>query len=195
MRGGGVVEDPGELAGADHPGFVDDQHGARPEVAVFAIVERDEQAGDGVAGDAGGGFELGGGTGGEGSADDVMAGALPGVAGGVEAERLAGPGGGDQDIDRASRGGERDDQLDLLVREAGTRCERVEHVVLAGDAETSVRLVDWRVRRGGSRARRVPGWRSGCRSRVCRSAGLSSGVASCRPGHGRRARAGLHVGR
>ena len=93
-----------------------------------------------MAGDAGGGFELGGGTGGEGGADDVMAGALPGVAGGVEAERLAGPGRGDHDIDRASRGGERDDHLDLLVREAGTRGQsRVEHVVLVGDAETSVR--------------------------------------------------------
>ena len=63
VRGRGVVEDPGELAGADHARFVDDQHGAWSEVAVLVVVELDEQAGDGVAGDPGGGFELGRGAG------------------------------------------------------------------------------------------------------------------------------------
>ena len=50
-------------------------------------------------------------------AENEMSGALPGVAGGVETERLAGPGRGDHDIDRPSRGGQRGDHLELFLRE------------------------------------------------------------------------------
>ena len=70
VRGVGVVEDAGEESGADHAGFVDDEDRVGREAAVARVVEVGEQAGDGVAGDAGGGFELGGGAGRERGADD-----------------------------------------------------------------------------------------------------------------------------
>ena len=131
------------------------------EAAVFGVVEVDEKAGDGVAGDAGGGFEFGGGACRERGADDVIAGALPGVAGGVEAERLAGPGRGDHDIDRASRGGERDDQPDLLIGEARTRGERREHVSPLPRPPAGVGVVDGVVDESGLEREefvgRVPG--------------------------------------
>ncbi len=67
---------------------------------MLGLVEIGKETGDRVARDAGGGFEFGRGACRERGADDEVPGALPGVARGVEAERLAGPGRGDHDIDR-----------------------------------------------------------------------------------------------
>ena len=114
VRGRGVVEHSCELASADHSRFVDDKDRVGREGSAFAMIEVGEKTGDGVARNAGGGFEFGGGASGERGSDDEMSGALPGVAGGVEAEGLAGSRRGDHDVDRTSRGGERGDHLAVV---------------------------------------------------------------------------------
>ncbi len=93
-----MVEEPGEEAGADHPCFVDDEHTPGGQPAVFGIVEVGEERRDRLATDPGAGFELRGGSRRERGADHPMPGALPRVAG-RRGERLAGPRGGDHDLD------------------------------------------------------------------------------------------------
>ena len=64
----GFVDEAGELAGADHSGFVDDEHGSPVELEVPGgeLVER---AVDGLGVDACTGTEFGCGSGGQGGAD------------------------------------------------------------------------------------------------------------------------------
>ena len=82
----GVVECASEHACADHPGFVDHEHGVgfhrRP-------VEPSQQSRQRRGRDAGGRLELGGGAGGERGADDLIAGCLPDLAGRLERVGLA----------------------------------------------------------------------------------------------------------
>lgn len=96
-----------------HRGFVDHDHGpsVEPQGPVGEL-ERAER--EGVGRDTGLGLELGGGGRGERGTDDVVAAVAPRVGGGVEGERLAGPGGGDDDVDAVARGGDRGDRGDLF---------------------------------------------------------------------------------
>jgi hypothetical protein len=67
----GVVEEAGELAGADHPGLVDHEH--RPGLErrpVAVVVEAGEQPRQGGGADPGGGFELERGAGSQGDPGD-----------------------------------------------------------------------------------------------------------------------------
>ncbi len=89
--GGGVVEEPVEVAGADHPGLVDDHDVAGPEVTPAGVEVTEEPVQRG-GGDPGPVFELLGGSGGEGAPDDGVAACLPGVAGDSETAGLARPG-------------------------------------------------------------------------------------------------------
>ena len=117
------VEERDESAGGGHRGFVDHDHrlSVEPQGPVGELegAERDR-----VGRDTGLGLELRGGGRGERSTDDVVAAVAPGVGGGVERERLAGPGRGDDDIDPVARGGDRGDGGDLFGRELGPRVER-----------------------------------------------------------------------
>src|SRR5207244_2114800 len=79
----GVVEEPGELAGADHGRFVDDEDAAGREAGGVGPFEVGQESGQGGGGDAGAVLEFGGGPGGEGGAEHPVAGGLPGVAGGA----------------------------------------------------------------------------------------------------------------
>ena len=107
------------------------------EAAVDRMVEINEQAGDGLCGDAGGGVELGRGPGRERRADHPVAGVLPRVAGGVERERLARPRGGDHHVDAVTTGGELHDQIDLLGQDSfGPKGRRVKGHDLVVDTAT-----------------------------------------------------------
>ena len=107
------VEERDEAAGGCHRGFVDHDHGVSVEVEG-AVGELEGAERDGVGGDRGLGLELRGGGRGERGTDDVVAAVPPRVGGGVEGERLAGPGGGDDDVDPVAGGGDRGDGGDLF---------------------------------------------------------------------------------
>ena len=91
----GVVDEPCELAGADHGGFVDHHDRAAGEAGLGVAVERAEEAVEAARRDPGIGLELGGGAGGERAADDRVAGAFPHLAGDRQRVGLAGTGGTD----------------------------------------------------------------------------------------------------
>jgi hypothetical protein len=74
----GVGEQPGELAGADHPGFVDHQHGVRGHARAGGVIEVAEEPGDGAGSDAGALLQLPRSACGQGGADDAVARGLPG---------------------------------------------------------------------------------------------------------------------
>ncbi len=93
-----MVEEPVEVAGADHPGLIDDHDVAGPEVTSAGVEVTDEPV-QGVGGDPGPVGELLGSAGGEGAPDDSVAACLPGVAGDSETAGLARPRGADDDVD------------------------------------------------------------------------------------------------
>ena len=103
--GGGVVEESGEGAGADHRGFVDHQHVGGLQLGAAGVVELVEEAVDRLGGDPGSLFELGGGAGRERAAGHVVAGAFPGIAGGGERVGLAGSCRADDDFDACAPSG------------------------------------------------------------------------------------------
>ena len=120
-----------------------------------------EQAGQRGGRDAGGGFELGGGPGGERAADHAMSCGLPGLAGGVETERLARPRRRRHHLDPGTRGRQRRDQRGLLLGQAGTGPQGVGEVVFVDDTDR-VDAVGTRHRRSaGVRGRGAHGWSTG----------------------------------
>ncbi len=76
----GGVDEAGEVAGADHGGFVDDEHGAFVEEGPAGVEDADDAV-DGLGRDAGAGLELGRGAGRERGADDRVAVVVVGVVG------------------------------------------------------------------------------------------------------------------
>ena len=69
----GVVEETEDLAGTDHGGFVDNDHGVRGEASAFRSVEVDEESIDGAGRNVGVGLELTRRFGGEGASDHRVA--------------------------------------------------------------------------------------------------------------------------
>ena len=100
------VEERRDAAGGGHRRFVDHEHRLSVELEG-AVGELQGAERDGVGRDPGLGLELRGRGRGQRGADDVVAGAVPRVVRGVEAERLAGPGRGDDHIDPVPRGRDR----------------------------------------------------------------------------------------
>ncbi|HMR97512.1 MAG TPA: hypothetical protein PKE05_18415, partial [Microthrixaceae bacterium] len=84
-----MLDEPVKLTGANHPGLIEDQH-IGPVQPVSARVEVLEQRGDRLARDARPGLESACCLGSKGSAANSQPSAVPGVAGGVEGESLAG---------------------------------------------------------------------------------------------------------
>ena len=117
----GGVGERGEVAGADHAGLVDDQHAAGRSVAPCSKL--DGQPGDRGRVDAGLVAQLARRAGRERAAEHGYPAALPGLDGGAERERLAGAGGGADDLD-AVAAGQRRDELALLRAERRPRLER-----------------------------------------------------------------------
>ncbi len=115
LRAGALcgVQEGDEAAGGCHGGFVDHKDCLLVEVEG-AVGELDGAQRDGVGRDARLGLELRGGGGRERGADDVVAAAPPRVGGRVEGERLAGSGGGDDDIDTVARPRDSSDGCDLF---------------------------------------------------------------------------------
>ena len=111
----GVVDEPCELAGADHGGFVDHHDRAAGEAGLGVAVERAEEAVQAARRDPGIGLELGGGAGGEGASDDRVAVAFPHLPGDGQRVGLAGTGGTDDHRHTRPAGRERDDHRRLLV--------------------------------------------------------------------------------
>ena len=99
---GCVAQQGCEGSGADHAGLVDHEHGSLVE-SLVAVLEVEVELGDRRRADARAGLQLVRRSGGERAADHPVAGVLPGVAGGVEAERLAGARCGDKHLDRSTR--------------------------------------------------------------------------------------------
>ena len=133
----GGVEEHGELAGAGHGCFIDDEDGPCVEGQVAFLQLEDAQR-DRVRRDAGLGLELRGGGRGERSTDHGVAGATPGVGGGVETERLSGPGRGDEDIDPVPRARQPSDRGDLLAGQFRPGGERGRQCVVGRDAVPAV---------------------------------------------------------
>ncbi len=112
----GLVDEFGELAGADHSGFVDNDHGVLVEVEV-AGGDLVEGAVDGLARDTCTGLEFGGGTGRECGTDESVAvefvcGPERVGGGGLACSGLA-----DDEVDRVTRGGDPFDHESLLIGE------------------------------------------------------------------------------
>jgi hypothetical protein len=103
---GGVVEQPGEAAGVDHPGLVDDQHGAVGELPVAAALQVAQEAVDGVAVDPCPGLQLVGGSAGKRGSDHAIPVALPQLARRVDRCGLAGAGLRSDHLDAIARGDE-----------------------------------------------------------------------------------------
>ena len=94
-----VVDELGELAGADHPGLVDDEDGSRGEELAWTVAEVGEQGVDAGGVDPGAVAQLERGAAGERRADHLVAFGLPCLARGVERVGLAGAGLADDDRD------------------------------------------------------------------------------------------------
>ena len=157
---GGVVEDTSAGSGADHPGFVDNQHGPGREATMGRVVQLDQQTGDRLGGDARGGLEFAGGSCRERRAEHTVTGVLPGVASGIKRERFAGPGRGDHHVDAIATGGELHDEVDLLGGQLGPPSQRVEHELLVDTRDVAVAafegLVDESLFEGDQLNRGVP---------------------------------------
>ncbi len=92
--------------------------------------------------DAGAVAKLGCGPGRQRTPDHPIAGGLPGVAGGVETERLAGPRRGDDDLDTGAREAQLADQVGLLVGHRWSRRDRRGDVGRIDDGTGLVEAVD-----------------------------------------------------
>ena len=117
-----MVEESGELAGADHRGFVDDEHRRVVECHNVSADAGNEPV-DRRRRDAGVDLELLGGTGGEGAAEHPISRRGPRLAGGGEREGLPRTGDTFDDLDPVTRRADRLHHLCLLV---GEGCPRVE---------------------------------------------------------------------
>ena len=138
--GFGGVEEWGEGAGAGHAGFVDDEDGQR--VKGLSVGEFLAERGDGEGADPGPAFELVCCAGGYCAADDPVAGGAPGVVGCGECGGLAGAGGGDDDVDAASGGGEDAGHPSLFVTEVGVAAGSCDEVRAVDHADTLGRTRD-----------------------------------------------------
>ena len=158
----GVGEEPGELAGADHGGLVDHDHGAASSAVLScrSMPPRRRSMVDG--GDAGVVLELLGGPGGERAADHPVARRLPRVAGGGEGEGLAGAGDALDDLDAVARRADRAHHRLLLVgeRRPRPRSRPRQRRGSATPAPVSP-AAHGASRRAGPRARASPVWSSG----------------------------------
>ena len=92
---GGGLEQLQQLAGADHAGFVDHDHGALRQLNPAQVAE---EPGERCGGDPGAVLQFAGGYGGEAGAHDGVASFLPGLAGGAQRSGLARAGGTDDDV-------------------------------------------------------------------------------------------------
>jgi hypothetical protein len=118
-----VVEEPSEVAGADHPRLVDDHH--RPCRQTTARPgELGEQVVEGARGDAGAVLQAGGSPRRQRAADHPDARGLPGLPCGVERERLAAAGFADHHRHPRPVGGQRPNHSLLLMRQAGAAVQR-----------------------------------------------------------------------
>ncbi len=131
----GVVEEADHRSRVDHRGFVDDQHGLLGQPADLPMgVEVDEEAGDRRRGDASRRLELRSGPRRERASDHGVPGGLPRLSCGVEAKRLARPGGGIDDVDAGAGGGDGRDEPGLFVTHRRPGRQRVRKVGFAYDA-------------------------------------------------------------
>jgi hypothetical protein len=151
----GVVEEAGELAGAEHAGLIHHQHrpgvqqppvvGAAPAARVALLVQFGQQAVDGVGVLEAFGAQADGGDPGRCSAKDSVAVQLPGVPGDSEGEGLAGAGPSDRHLDAGAALGEVADHRLLVGADAGMGGQRVPHSVGCADPDLLGRPADRRV--------------------------------------------------
>jgi hypothetical protein len=136
----GVVEQPGELAGADHAGLVDHQH--RPGLAAASPSggrRAGRAAGRGGGADAGGLLQFERGPGGQRDPGDPDPGGFPGVAGGVERVGLAGAGLADHHLHPGTGAGEPADHRHLLVGQVRRRTAPERGALVDGRGRSSCR--------------------------------------------------------
>ena len=158
----GVVEEPGELAGADHSGLIDDQDVTAvaqwtwTAVAVLPVQFTEEPCECG-GGDPGGVLEFGGRAGGERHPRDGDVSGLPGFASCVECEGLAGSGLADDNRNAVPLAGQPTDEVGLLPGQRGPSgdhridlgCAEPEPVVTSGDGAVGSGLFELeQLRRG-----------------------------------------------
>jgi len=127
-----------QVAGADHPGFVDHDRGPCGEPGGAGSFEVGEEPGQGAGWDAGARFESRRGPGGDRGADDADTGRFPRGAGRVESICFAGPRFPDDDLDPGPRRTDPADQGLLLSRQAGPRSDGGVDGVGAGDGDPGV---------------------------------------------------------
>ena len=128
------------MAGADHPGFVDDEHGPEWQAAA-GVVGVAQQPVDGACGDARVGGELGGGAGGEGTTDHGGSGRGPGVAGGGEGVGFPGASFADDHVHGVPGASEVGDHGGLFPGDGRPRSQRRRdrYLVGVGDARVESR--------------------------------------------------------
>ena len=134
----GGVDEAGEVAGADHGGFVDDEHGAVVEEGPTGVEDADDAV-DGLGRDAGAGLEFGRGSSRERGAEDRVAVVVVGVAEPVERGGLARAGLADHQRDRVTRPGHPFDQAPLLAGQSRPGLNRRADRRVAGDADAGAR--------------------------------------------------------
>ncbi len=110
----GVVEEPSELAGADHRGLIRDDHGPSREAGGVGPVEVDQEPVESDRRDLAVVLELSSGAGRERAADHGVPGVVPGLVCCGEGVGLARACGADHDRDRRAVSGERLDHRSLL---------------------------------------------------------------------------------
>ncbi len=112
-----------ERAAPHHGGLIDHQHVAVGEAAAGGVGQVHAQPGHGDRRDAGAGFELGGGTRGDGHPDHLVAGRFPADPGDAEHGRLARSGLADDHVQAVARREEHFHPPPLLEVEVGMGLE------------------------------------------------------------------------
>jgi hypothetical protein len=127
-----VLEQPGELAAADHAGLIDHQHGACVQLLLSSVEVAEESVAGGHVLESLP-LQAHGGDPGRGRCQEPVAAQLPGMAGDAEGEGLAGPGSPDDEGDPLAALAEVADHR-LLIRSGGWMGgQGLAHCLMGGD--------------------------------------------------------------